>query len=261
MSRFKIYLSLGPPQIIMIKQFVNNILTDFTYFSIAFFTFLAIDIFVKLQLDSMPYRYISKSIVLLLLILYYLKNHKETSRKHFRFMIIALICFLVGDWLLIEPKNTTLFASGMMLFILGKLFYVFRFSHQRDFRLARLFPFLVVCFLYIAGLMNLIYDNLHQLFFPVIIYFFTSVIVLQFAFLRKVDVNKLSYLLVFIGIVLSILSDSITALKIFYIPNFAYEKITIVLFYGIGQYLIVLGVMKEVKQPEDDLLVSSANYL
>ena len=149
-------------------------------------------------------------------------------------MLIALSCFLVGDWLLTEPKNTTLFASGMMFFILGKLFYVFRFSHQRDFRLGNLFPFLVVCFLYTAGLMNLIYDNLHQLFLPVMVYFFASVIVLQFAFLRRDDVNKLSYLLVFIGIILTIVSDSIGALKIFYIPNFAYENITIMLFYGIG---------------------------
>ena len=181
----------------MIKHIIKNILTDFTYFSIVFFTFLALDIFVKLQLDAMPYRYISKSIVLLLLILFFIKNHKEKSRKHFRFMILALICFLVGDWLLIETKNTTLFASGMMFFIFGKLFYVLRFSHQRDFRLSRLFPFLVICFLYIAGLMNLIYDNLHQLFIPVMIYFFASIIVLQFAFLRKDDVNGLSYLLVF----------------------------------------------------------------
>ena len=109
--------------------------------------------------------------------------------------------------------------------------------------------------------MNLIYDNLHQLFIPVMIYFFTSVILLQFAFLRKADVNKMSYLVVFIGTVLCIVSDSITALKIFYLPNFAYEKITIMLFYGIGQYLIVYGITKEVKQPEDDLLMSSAEYL
>ena len=29
------------------------------------------------------------------------------------------------------------------------------------------------------------------------------------------------------------------------------------LFYGIGQYLIVFGITKEVKQPEDDLIMSS----
>lgn len=245
----------------MIKLFIKNILTDLTYFSIAFFTCLVLDIYVKLQLDAMPYRYISKSVVLLLLILFYIKNHQEKIKKHFIFMIIALICFLVGDWLLIETKNTTLFASGMMFFIFGKLFYVLRFSHQRDFQLSRLFPFLVICFLYIAGLMNLIYDNLHQLFLPVMIYFFASIIVLQFAFLRKDDVNRLSYLLVFIGTILCIVSDSVTALKTFYIPNFAYEKITIMLFYGIGQYLIVFGITKEVKQPVDDLLITSKDYI
>lgn len=109
--------------------------------------------------------------------------------------------------------------------------------------------------------MNLIYDNLHQLFLPVMIYFFASIIVLQFAFLRKDDVNRLSYLLVFIGTILCIVSDSVTALKTFYIPNFAYEKITIMLFYGIGQYLIVFGITKEVKQPVDDLLITSKDYI
>lgn len=212
-------------------------------------------------MDAMPYRYISKTLVLVFLLFFYLINQKETSKKHFWFMTIALVSFLLGDWLLINPKNTTLFATGMMFFIIGKLFYAFRFSNQRDFKLSRLMPFLVVCFLYILWLMDLIYDNLHQLFLPVLIYFFASIIVLQFAFLRKYDVNKSSYFLVFIGMILSMASDSITALKTFYVPNFAYEKVTIMLFYGIAQYLIVLGIVKEKKQPEETLINSQVKYL
>ncbi len=239
------------PQIVMNKRFAKNITSNFTYFSIAFFTLLAIDIWVKLQFDNIPYRYISKTLVLLLLIIFYIKNQAETKRKHFWYMIGALGCFLIGDWLLIEPKNTMLFAGGMMFFILGKLFYAFRFSNQRDFKLSRLLPFLFICFLYILWLMNLIYDNLHGLFLPVLIYFFAAIIVLQFAFLRKDDVNRLSYLLVFIGTIVSMASDSITALKTFYMPDFACEKITIMLFYGISQYLVVVGILKEVKKEED----------
>lgn len=206
----------------------------------------------------MPYRYISKTLLIGWLVAFYLMNQKETSKKHFWFMIIALSSFIIGDWLLIEPKNTALFASGMMFFIVGKLFYAFRFSNQRDFKLGRLLPFLSICFLYILWLMNLIYDNLHQLFFPVLIYFFASIIVLQFAFLRKGDVNSHSYYLVFIGMIVSMASDSITALKVFYMPDFAYEKVTIMLFYGVSQYLIVLGITREVKQKE--VLTSASSY-
>lgn len=242
-------------------HFINRILSNTAYFSIAFFSLLALDLFVKLQLDAMPYRYLSKTLLLALLIGYYLLNHNEVKRRHFWFMTIALSCFLVGDWFLINPSNTMLFALGMFFFILGKLFYAFRFSNQRDFKLARLIPFLFVCFLYILWLMNLIYDNLHDLFLPILIYFFVSVIVLQLAFLRKHDVNKISYILVFIGMVASIMSDSITALKVFYMPNFAYEKITIMLFYGLSQYFIVIGITKEIKLPEEEeSLISEVDY-
>lgn len=233
--------------------------SNVTYFSIAYFACLAMDIWVKINLEAVPYRYISKTLVILLLLVFFMKNHGDSTLKHFRFMVIALCCFMIGDWLLIEPDDTVLFASGMMFFILGKLFYAFRFSNQRDFELGRLLPFLLVCFIYILGLMNLIYDNLNDLFFPVLIYFFASIIVLQLAFLRKNDVNRLSYYLVFIGMIVSMLSDSITALKTFYMPNFAYEKITIMLFYGISQYLIVLGITKEIKLQEDDFHLGSAD--
>lgn len=241
----------------MNKYFTSRILTDTTYFTIAFFSLLALDLLVKFQLEAMPYRYISKTLLIGLLIGYYIKNQKEAIRKNFWLMITALSCFMIGDWLLIITNNIKVFTSGVVFFILGKVFYAIRFSNQRDFKLSRLIPFLFCCFLYILWIMNLIYDNLHDLFFPTLIYFFVVVISLQLAFLRKDDVNKLSYILVFIGVIASVASDSITALKVFYMPNFAHEKVTIMLFYGISQYLIVIGITREIKQPEDEFILAS----
>ncbi|NND11014.1 MAG: lysoplasmalogenase [Flavobacteriaceae bacterium] len=237
------------------KYFINNL----THFSIAYFSLLALDIWVKLQIETIPYRYVSKSLLIILLIVFYLKNHNESMRKNFWLMIAALCSFMIGDWLLIEPTNSFVFAVGMIFFVIGKTCYAFRFSNQRDFNLGRLLPFLIICFLYILGLMNLIYDNLNELFFPVLIYFFASIIVLQLAFLRQGDVNKLSYWLVFSGMIASMGSDSITALKTFYLPDFAYEKVTIMLFYGISQYLIVLGIVKEVKLEEEEISTNTVN--
>jgi len=131
-------------------------------------------------------------------------------------MLIALSCFLLGDLILINTYSGNMYSAGMLFFVIGKLFYAIRFSNTRDFKLSRLLPFLFLCFIYILWMMNLIYDNLGALFFPILIYFFAAIIVLQMAFLRKI------------------------------------HKTTIMLFYGISQYLVVLGITKEVKLPSED---------
>lgn len=231
---------------------MKKILSHSLYFSVLYFSILLLDILVKLNFNYFPLRYITKPLVVVTLLLFYIYNNKETTKRHFNVMIIALSCFILGDFLLIEPKSTLLFASGMGFFIFGKVFYAFRFSNQHDFKLSRLLPFLLVCFIYILWLMNLIYDNLDDLFIPVLVYFFATIIVLQLAFLRKNDVNNLSYYLVFIGMLVSMASDSITAIKTFYIQDLAFEKISIMMFYGISQYLVVFGICKEVKIQEEN---------
>ncbi len=133
----------------------------------------------------------------------------------------------------------------MSFFVLGKLFYALRFSNQKDFKLYMLLPFLVISFGYMVFIMDLIYDKLGDFFIPVMVYLFACLIVALFAFLRKGEVNIKSYILVIIGIGFTILSDTISVLQEFYQSDIAYHKITIMLFYGISQYFIVLGVVRE----------------
>ncbi len=242
----------------MIVQSVKRALTSVTYFSILYFTLLSIDIGLRLAYGETVLRYISKPMFLLSLMVFYVINNKCTSKRSFLYMIIALICFLIGDLLLVTLGSTLLFVMGMFFFIVGKIFYAIRFSNQRDFKLGRLLPFLSICFLYTLLILNLIYEKLESLFFPVIVYFFVGVMVLQFAFLRKNDVNNQSYLLVFIGIIMSIMSESLIALDMFYYPGFAFSEFTIMLTYGIAQYLIVLGIVKEVKEEDKLSIIKSA---
>ena len=69
----------------------------------------------------------------------------------------------------------------------------------------------------------------------------------QFAYLRKNEVNKTSYWLVLIDVLFSMFSDSINILKVFYNDEIAYNNISIILFYGVSQYLIILGIVTERK--------------
>jgi uncharacterized membrane protein YhhN len=62
------------------------------------------------------------------------------------------------------------------------------------------------------------------------------------AFLRKGKVSKTSFNLVFLGAIFFLISDSLLALNKYYEPMVS-SGITVILTYGIAQYLIVLGLL------------------
>lgn len=163
-------------------------------------------------------------------------------------VVAALGCFIIGDLFLIKMESKPLFILGVFFFAIAKVLYSVRFSNQSDFKIYQLLPFLLFCFAYMCSVMLLVYDNLGDYFLPTLVYLFIVMIVAQFAYLRRYEVNKTSYWLVLIGIMFSMFSDSITLLKEFYNHNIAYHQITIMLFYGLSQYFIVVGIIKEKKQ-------------
>ncbi|WP_082041704.1 lysoplasmalogenase family protein [Lacinutrix sp. Hel_I_90] len=216
-------------------------------FAILYFSILFIDIVVKLYLEAVPFRYLSKPLVVGLLLIYYTLNNNETSKWRKRYLYSALLCFLIGDVLFITYEITTLYITAMALFIVGKMFYAFRFSNQRDFRIVTLIPLFSICFIYMIGIMLLVMNSIGAFFTPILIYLFASLIVVLFAFLRKDEVIYRSFVLVLIGVVMAIFSETIVLLKSFYNPNFTYHNTLIMLFYGISQYFVIHGLVEEVK--------------
>ena len=63
------------------------------------------------------------------------------------------------------------------------------------------------------------------------------------AFNRKNLVNSTSFLLVFIGALIFVVSDSCIAINVFYKP-FEFARIAIMSTYTIAQFLIIYGVIK-----------------
>lgn len=214
-------------------------------FTIFYFTILTIDIIVKLSFEGYLYRMISKPLTLISLIVYYIINQKEQYKQLFFFMIGALIFFLVGDFFMIFYRTEILYMVGIFFFIFAKVFYIFRFSRRKDYDLIKLIPIIILCFAYMALLLALTYNNLGHFLLPTLIYLFVMMTLVLFAYIRKQSVNYRSYVLVTIGIICSICSDSITLLKSFYDKNFGYSVVTIMLFYGISQYFVVMGIVKE----------------
>ncbi len=212
-------------------------------FALLFFAVLATDIYVKLYLDVVPYRYISKPIVMLSIALFYLSYKKRVNKKN-RFFFVGLLCFLLGDVFLINDANQISFLLGMLCFIVGKLLYVYRFLNSKDFNLIKLIPLLLFSFIYVVGLLLFIYKNLGDFIIPVLIYYYISQILLLMSFLRLDTVDKKSFLCVFSGVIFFIISETIVALSIFHV-KMGYQDSTIMITYGISQFLILIGILIE----------------
>jgi len=190
---------------------LKSIFKNIPVFTVLFFIVLATDISIKIFLVESWLRYISKPLVILSLLCFYLFNEKEVDRKKFKWMVVGLCCFLLGDLFLITHLNLISLLLGMSLFMAGKVFYAIRFSHTSDFKLGRLVPFLLIIFAYIAVLFSFIYDQLNELFVPVLFYFFVSLIMVQMVFLRRDAVNFKSYMIVLIAVEIFVIGETVMA--------------------------------------------------
>ncbi|WP_282068362.1 lysoplasmalogenase family protein [Olleya namhaensis] len=238
----------------MISFFKNKI-----YVSALFFFILAVDICVKFSADPLPARFLTKTALLSILLYFFMVNKKEKHVKD-KFFYIGFLFFWIGDLVLLLYENPILYIAGMSLFIIGKLFYTIRFSHQKDFEMSSLMPFFVVVFIYIVVIVLFVYDNLKDFFIPIIIYIFASMLLGLFAFLRKDSVNRKSFYLIMIAVIIGAGSDSTAVLQSFYDSELPYHQILVMLFYALFQYLIILGLLEEKEIKHKDLSTKTASF-
>ncbi|MFC7443821.1 lysoplasmalogenase [Mesoflavibacter profundi] len=223
----------------------QNIFKNFKYFTLLYLFVLVIDTFVKNSDYKYSLRYITKPLLVVLLIVFFLINNKEKYKSGFCLVLGAYILFFLGDILLIGNDTKLKFAIGGTFFGIAKVLLSIRFTNTQDFEIKKLLPFLAFCFVYMSVIMLFIYNNLKFYFIPSLCYLLVVMMMGQFAYLRKKEVNNTSYYLVLFGVFFSMLSDGITFLKVFYDSKILYHTITIMSFYAISQFLIVVGIVKE----------------
>ncbi|WP_191963446.1 lysoplasmalogenase family protein [Pseudotamlana haliotis] len=220
-----------------------TVLYDKKKFAVLFFIFLLIDTVVKSNFHW-PYRFISKPPVILLIIAYYYYNYSTSRGRNFSWVMLALGCFFIADLLIINRENVTLLVSSFVVYTLGKVFLCFRFSHQYDFKVSRLIPFSIVIFFYTVGLIIYIYEGLGDYFLLALISYFISLLLCQFAYLRKEAVDRKSYFYVLVGVFCYMISEGITIVNTFK-TDLPFQDFCIMFFYATGIYLIVHGIVIE----------------
>jgi len=225
------------------------IFKNISKFSLLYLVLYLVDSFLKNNQELSSYRYISKTLLSFSLLIFYLLNNTQEDSGKKKLIITALCCFAVGDLFFIAGNrgNMIHFLVAAFLFIIAKVCYSVRFFNNKDFKITKLIPFLLFCFCYMSIIMTLVYNQLDIFFIPLLLYLFVVMMLMQFAYLRKNEVNSESFWFVIFGVIASMIADSLDILKMFYDPEIAFNKITIMFFYCLSQYLIILGVLKETK--------------
>lgn len=181
----------------------------------------------------------------------------QVSTKYSEFkqwILLGLVFSWAGDVaLLFHVETPILFMIGLGMFLLAHLYYIygmFIYPNFRDGLLFKnpiwMFPFLFYCF----GLMYLLWNNLSELRFPVLIY----ALVIMASGLSAINMqgrteNSSAGLLI-VGILLFMASDSLIALDKFIGDQLSIPKpsLWIMLTYIAGQYLIVQGAVNANQQ-------------
>lgn len=190
------------------------------------------------------WRYFTKPSLLMALILYFYFNKKNRNSKTKIFTLIALVFSLMGDVLLMfDARSPLFFMSGLVAFLLAHVFYIVIFWRRKN---SKINPFgmIAILIIYAIVLFYLLKNNLEALLIPVVFYVIVILMMVISAFLRQKKVSKISFVFVFLGAILFVISDSILALNKFYMP-LRFSNISIMLTYAMAQYFIVFGLIKQ----------------
>lgn len=210
------------------------------FFVFVFITDLA---FVYVQDETL--RYFTKPLLMPLLIIFFRTATQSIQEPLRAKTILALFFSWAGDVLLMfEPANNLFFIWGLISFLLAHVFYILFYDNIiRYENLKKNYWWFLPIIAYCAGLVYLLMPKLGDMKLPVIVYS----IVIGYMLLQSLQTirikNKSAALLMVIGAILFVASDSLLAVNKFYI-SFELAGLVVMSTYGLAQFLITLGAIR-----------------
>ena len=223
------------------KDFMNK-----KYWILLYFAVLAVDLFAVYS-GNETIRYASKTLLMPLLVVYFVLKTKSFIHSLKKWMILALVFSWTGDiFLLFEYSNSNYFIFGLIAFLVAHVFYIVLFDKiriQEQFKQS-LLPLLPIAVYYIL-LITLLQPKLGAMQKPVSIYGLVISIMLSFAAdLWRLKDRRTAFLIIS-GAILFITSDSLLAINKFH-KQFEYAGLAVMFTYGIAQLLITLGAARHI---------------
>lgn len=193
-------------------------------------------------LNNETIQFIAKPVIVLALIGYFFVETKSINSSLKKWIFLALLFSWLGDVLLMfQPQHSIFFLLGLSAFLIAHIFYIIFFHRLRVLELvkSRVWALLLVA-VYYAALITILSPYLNDMKLPVRIYGIVISAMLLLAihmlFISRPQAGRL----ILLGAVLFVISDSVLAINKFYHP-FQAAGITIMLTYGLAQFLIVKG--------------------
>lgn len=216
-------------------------------FSILFFLIVISEIITGSIANLQHLHYFTKPAIVLSLIIFFSLSSNGLNLYKRNLTIAALVLSLTGDIaLMFVERSPHFFTIGLLAFFLAHIMYCLVFFKSKGYRKS-VFGYLLLLLIYASGLFYLLKDGLGAMLIPVVLYMVVIITMAAAAFLRRQDVNSMSYFMVLLGAILFMISDSILALNKFYRPIYL-SHISIMTTYALAQYLIVLGILKNKKR-------------
>tara|TARA_R110002073_G_scaffold24309_3_gene82252 strand:+ start:3054 stop:3728 length:675 start_codon:yes stop_codon:yes gene_type:complete len=213
-------------------------------FTIFFLAIVLLELITSNVKSLLPIHIIAKPLILLSLIFFFINQGKHLSSKTKVMTLLALLFSLAGDVLLMFIDiSASFFLSGLVAFLLAHIMYIMVFLDKKNSKKTALI-FITVLLIYAIGIFYLLKDGLGDMLIPVIVYMLVILTMVLTSTMRKDNVSKQSYNLVFLGAIFFVISDSFLAINKFYQPV-PLSKIIIMSTYSLAQYLIVLGLLKQ----------------
>ena len=216
---------------------------------------------VSIIIGSEIIKTISKPFLMVFLAGFYWSYAKNIRDKRLSLLVYGALMFsFFGDILLMitEQNNIwpgiqegTWFILGVFSFMIAQIFYIFTYRYfqlsegQKSGKNITISLSLVII-LYTMILWAKLYPNLNEMLIPVTIYTLTILTMVLMAITRHNKTSRKSFMLVFIGAVIFLLSDSMIAINKFISP-LGYERLLIMITYILGQFLIISGLIEHLK--------------
>jgi uncharacterized membrane protein YhhN len=190
-------------------------------------------------------RYFTKPLLMPLLIIFFRQATQSIQEPLRVKIILALFFSWAGDVLLMfEPINNNFFIWGLVSFLLAHIFYILFYDNiVRYENINKNYWWLVPVTVYCIGLVYTLLPKLGDMKLPVIIYSIVIGYMLVQALHTKRIKNKRAALLMILGAVLFIVSDSLLAVNKFFI-SFDLAGIAVMSTYGFAQMMITLGAVR-----------------
>jgi uncharacterized membrane protein YhhN len=210
-----------------------------------FFVLISVTELVSVTFDFSLLHSISKPLILPMLMGYFLAS---ASTRNFYFLSALIFCW-AGDVLLMFQGAELFFIFGLVAFLIGHLFYMISYRKMRSSQSTKgllntqkmryAFPIVLAG----TGLVTILFPYLGALKIPVMIYALVLTLMVLQALFRYGFTSGMSFLLIFIGAISFMLSDSILAINKFMQP-LPMASLAIMSTYIVAQYLIVEGAVQ-----------------